>query len=385
MQLGLPHGGQPVGDRAANELVGEPVRDGGAELLDEQAAPDPLVECFDQSLGRDDLRPAERLEVELRACDRGELEHGPRLGRVPCQPVADDLAHGRRRAQLRGRPHEARAARARLDRARFDELAPELGDEEGIATGQLADRPAQLGGRVAPCGEAEELADLVVREATEPDPDDAFGAGDVDECVTERGRDLARRVTVRGDDQHPRPGSGAHEVAQQMQRRRVRPVEVLEYEQDRHLEADCREHVGDRCVETMALCVDVRRLTVDGAATVRLQAGQEQAELGLPAGERLLQLGRLEPLDELPERVRERPVRSADDVVAVAVEDERILSGDLVGELSHEAALPGAGLARDERGAPPLTRRARQEGTQRLELARPAGERIRRRETQRSG
>ena len=109
VELGLPHGRQPVCDRATNELVGEPVRDGGAELLDEKAAADTLVECLDQSVAGDDLRPAQRLEVELRARDSGELEHRPRLGRMPREPLADDLPHGRRAS--RARPPAGRGAR----------------------------------------------------------------------------------------------------------------------------------------------------------------------------------------------------------------------------------------------------------------------------------
>ena len=81
-------------------------------------------------------------------------------------------------------------------------------------------------------------------------------------------------------------------MAEQEQRRRVRPVDVLEHEEDRRPVTDGREDVDDRGVEAMALRVDVRGLALGSAATVRLQAGQEQLELGLPAGERLLQLER---------------------------------------------------------------------------------------------
>ncbi len=88
--------------------------------------------------------------------------------------------------------------------------------------------------------------------------------------------------------------------------------------------------------------------------------------------------------DELVERGRERGVRRADDGVAVAVEHGRTLAGELARELPDEPALPGAGLARDERRATSLADRPRQQRAQLGELAGSAGECVRGREPKRA-
>ena len=59
----------------------------------------------------------------------------------------------------------------------------------------------------------------------------------------------------------------------------------------------------------------------------------------------------------------------SDDRVAVAVQDDRALVGELSGELPDEPALARARLAGDERRPPSFTDGARQEGPQLGELA----------------
>ena len=80
---------------------------------------------------------------------------------------------------------------------------------------------------------------------------------------------------------------------------------------------------------------------------------------------------------ELAERLHERAVRRAHHRVARADQHEHALLRDLLDELAHEPALPGAGLAADERDPPALARRVRNERAQRHELARAADERRR--------
>ena len=183
--LRLPGRRQPVGDRPADELVDEAVRERRPRLLDEETAERRLVQRAEEAVGRDDRRLAKGLEVELGTGDRSELEHGSRLGRVARESLAHDLPDRRRRAELGCRPDEARVARACVDRAGVDQLTPELGDEERVAARQLGDRRVQLVRGLDPGRESDELPELGVGEPTEPDPDDALAAGDVDERVGE--------------------------------------------------------------------------------------------------------------------------------------------------------------------------------------------------------
>ena len=145
-----------------------------------------------------------------------------------------------------------------------------------------------------PGRESDELPELGVGEPTEPDPDDALGAGDVDERVGEARRDLAGGVSIRRDDQHARGRAGPHEVAQEEQRRRVRPVDVLEHEQDRRAPSGGGEHVGDRRVQAVALRVGIHSLALGGVAGLERERRQQAPELGAVAAERLGELVRPE-------------------------------------------------------------------------------------------
>ena len=66
--------------------------------------------------------------------------------------------------------------RSDLDRAGVDQLPPELRHEERVAAGEVADGRDELVGRLDTGREADELADLALRQAAEPDADDALRA-----------------------------------------------------------------------------------------------------------------------------------------------------------------------------------------------------------------
>ena len=379
VRLGAARGREPVGDRAPHELVLEPVREHRAALLDDEPALHRPVDGGEERLVRQAARMPDRLELEARTGHGRELEHGGGLRLEAGDPLADHLPHRRRRRDLARGPHRDHAAGPGDDPARLDELAPELRQEERVAAGQLGEGRGQLRRRRGAGGEPDELAHLVGREPAEPDPDDALGPGDVDERVGEARRHLVDRVAEGGDEQEARVGGAADEVPEEEQRRRVRPVDVLEHEQDRRASGRLREDVRHRGVEAQPLRVGVRRLPLARPAR-RADARQQPPQLGPGAPERL----GLELADELLERLGERAERRRDDPVAVPVEHRRALGCDVVGELAHEAALARAGLARDEGGAPPLARRAREERPQGGELVRAAGEGVARGQPERA-
>ena len=89
------------------------------------------------------------------------------------------------------------------------------------------------GAGVALRGVAQELADVVVGQAGEAQPDDVVGAAQVGERLRERLRDVGLGVAEGGEQQHARVAGGAREVAQEQEGRGVGPVAVLEDEQDR--------------------------------------------------------------------------------------------------------------------------------------------------------
>ena len=81
---------------------------------------------------------------------------------------------------------------------------------------------------------------------------------------------------------------------------------------------------------------------------------EETRQLAATLGEVRAQRVRIGMAHEMLERRRERPVRRADDGVAVAVEHRCALGRNLAGELAHEPALAGAGLAGEKRRATPF-------------------------------
>ena len=74
-----------------------------------------------------------------------------------------------------------------------------------------------------------------------------------------------------------------------------------------------------------------------------------------------------------------------DDAVAVAVEHDCALGRNLAGELAHEPALAGAGLAGEKRRAAPFPGGTGQERPERRELPRASCERERRGQAKRAG
>ena len=294
----------------------------------------------------------------------------------PLEPLVGDLANGCGRPELRRGSHEPRRGRPDRNRSLVDQLAPELGDQEGVAAGEVADDAGELLRRLGSGGQADELRELGVREAAEPDPDHAFRPVHVHERLGELGGDVRLGVPERRHDQHARRGARPDEVADEEERRRVGPVEVLEHEQHGRLVRDRDQQLRHGRVESQPLRVRVRRAPARGAG--RGEVGDEPREVG-PRGAEPVEDGRphAAAAGELHEGRGERRVRGSDDRVAVAVQDDRALVGELSGELADEPALARARLAGDERRPPSFTDGARQEGPQLRELALAAREPVR--------
>ena len=169
------------------------------------------------------------------------------------------------------------------------------------------------------------------------------------------------------------------------QRGGVRPVAVLEHQQQRSPAAGRHQQVADGRVQAMPLGVlvghDRLRQVADVAAQVRQQPGQlapARPQVGA-------QLGRIAGPHQLVERLHERPVGGADHGVAGAVQHQRAVLRRLVGDLADEPALARPGLAADQGDAAALALRARQQRPQRGHLAGTVHEREGRLQAQRPG
>ncbi len=79
VELRLPCAREAVGDRAADELVCEPVREAEPGLLDDKPAAKQLVDRVEQRRLADDRGVPQRVELELRSRDRRQLEQPVRV------------------------------------------------------------------------------------------------------------------------------------------------------------------------------------------------------------------------------------------------------------------------------------------------------------------
>ena len=160
----------------------------------------------------------------------------------------------------RQRPGEPDRAVGDLDGAGLDQRAPQLADQERVAVGELADRPGQLGRArrgLAARGAPDELGHLRAGEPAQPQPHDVLGAAQVGERLRERLGHVGLGVAEGGEQQHARVAGGPRQMAQEEQRRRVRPVAVLEHEQERPAAADARRGGrSPRCAAGGARCRD---------------------------------------------------------------------------------------------------------------------------------
>ena len=230
---------------------------------------------------------------------------------------------------------------------------------------------------------ADEVLDVVGREAREPHSGDLLVPAQVDQRVAELLRHVGLGVAERRDDEQAGVGGGPPEVAQEQERRMVGPVPVLEDEQDGRMPAGRDQELDDRRVQPVALRVLVGRDGVGEVADTGGEVRQQPLELAAARPEVGAEAGRIDRASQPVERLGERPVRRRHDGVAGPVEDERAAGRGLVGELAHQPALPRAGLAGDERDPPALAGRPRHERAQRRKLARAAHERERGRQPKR--
>ncbi len=372
VQLRAAQAGEPVVERAAHELVREPVGQLrlGRDLLDHPAARGLLDRGVQLGL-REAGGAADDVQLELGPGGGRELQQVDRPGRQAGEALGDDLAHALGGAELRQRAGQAQGSAVDLDDPGLDERAPQLADQERVPVGELADRVREVGragADLAARGAGDELGHLVVGEAAELEAHDVVGAAQVGERLGERLRHVGVGVAEGAEQQQARVGGGAHEMAQEQERRGVGPVPVLDHEQHRAPAADRGEQVGHGRVQPVALGVGIG---LDGGRQLAdrgREVGQQAGELAGGRAEGCAELVGVDYAREAVEGLDEGPVGRAHDRVAGAVEDERALARRRGGELADETALARAGLAADEHDAAALALGAWHQRLERLEL-----------------
>ncbi len=178
----------------------------------------------------------EHVEVRLAADHRGDGEHLERRLAEPREPAAGDLAHAVGHARVQ-RDAPPRAARVR-------EVAQDLLDEERVALGLLVQLVDERGRRPAAVERGHERGRLAGVEAGQLDPLERPLAAQAREQRRERLARPRRRAPVARNSAALRRRR-AHEVAEQLERRQVGPVQVVEHDEQRRVAGDLRQQRGD--------------------------------------------------------------------------------------------------------------------------------------------
>ena len=301
--------------------------------------------------------------LDLAAGDGGDLDQVTRVLRS-CRPAGP--AGGR--AACRG----GRRGSSRELVGRGDEL---LG-EERVAVGPPRDRLDQGRPELIARDHADHLDELVAVEPGQVDPLDprlAFGLG---EPAGQR-MPAVKLVAAEGrDDEQALVAPGPGEEGQQVARRAVRPVRVLDDEQDRVRLAEPAEEpedaVEDPDLEPVGLARRDRariRAAVASSGTSRASSGRlapaaAAIRSGSTSRDRARSASTIGPNgNPSSPTATEPPWRTSQPLVAEPFR-----------ELGHEAALADARLAADERDGGVPGRNDVGRGEERLELARPTDE-----------
>ena len=253
--------------------------------------------------------------------------------------------HGRRdAAAVRGR---------RVGRGGRRAAARELLQVERVAAAEPVELRPDPGGHAV----AEQGVRLVRAQRCERDVDHAAVAGGGLERGEHRRREAARAVG--GGEQQLRARRAPQQVGDQLERRVVGPLEVVEQDHDRRRGGEVLEQRADGAVGAVALVLQGGR----GRRVARADRRQHAGELRDAVAEHPLEPVLAEPGGVVVERVdpdAERQVLL--ELGAAAGQDHAAALGAAIGELLEHPRLADAGLAADgdeARVAPEAGQRSR--------------------------
>ena len=199
-----------------------------------------------------------------------------------------------------------------------------------------------------------ELAHLELREPAELQAPQRPLAAQVADQLVQRVAvgDLA--LAVGAEEQHPARRGRAHEMPQQLERRPVRPLQVVEHEHHRRLRADLAQQRGHGVEEAEALRVRLRAAHVPAPAGGGMVGGrgpelrQQDRELrrarAQPVAQGVQRRARRPPAQHLDHRLVERQGL----LVEAPVEHRRAVRVRAGGHLGHEPRLADPGVARQQ-------------------------------------
>ena len=299
----------------AHERVGEIVLHVACGLLalHEQPRAPQLVQRLEDRFVRHTTHRAQRGVPHARPEHRGEIEQRPRRRTEPLDAGQHRVAYGARqrdRLHVPSRP----ASVALLQLPRLDERLDRLLDEEGIAARPLVQHRREAAHDVGRDVERalHQLERLLRRQRR--DPLDARRTQPHERLLgvaQQRGHPV--RVVVRAE--HEQSSTETRRVhlpgdeVQQLERRRVGPLQVVEHEQERLARREAAQQLKERPVQPRLRLGGALAALGALAARRRERAGEDVRELGARAAREDRQRGRVEPAEHRAEGVGEHRVR----------------------------------------------------------------------------
>ena len=224
----------------------------------------------------------------------------------------------------------------------------ELLGEERVAVGPTRDGLDEGRSQLVAGDHADHLDQLIALEPGQVDPFDprlAFGLG---QPAGQRMAAVQLVAAEGGDDEQPLVARRSGEEGQQVARRAVGPVRVLDDEQDRVGVAETAEEPEDALEDP-----DLEPVGLAGRDRARVgharELGNEPGELGQAGPGGRCDALRLDLAGQGAQRLDDRAERQplVADRHRAALEDEPAALAQPPGELGHEAALADARLATD--------------------------------------
>ncbi len=210
---------QRVGEAPAAEPTGDRTDDPGRLRLLQQPKQPLAVQAANR---------LQHAQPEIAADHGGDLQDPPAALGQAAEPLGDD-----RLDPLRQACRQRRARLARAEPALAGEQADDLGDEERVAVGLLVYRRRQPRRWLHPGDQRDKARHLALVQPAKQQPAAALPPGQVSQRRQQRMLRTQLAVPVNAHYQQARIFQLAARKPQQGQRRRVGPVQVIQYQQQR--------------------------------------------------------------------------------------------------------------------------------------------------------
>ncbi len=241
--------------------------------------------------------------------------------------------------------HVVQRRRQRIRVGAAEHRARDLLDQERVAVGALEHELHQVGlGRRA--DDALELrGDLVLREPLELQPAHAARPVPAADQAAQRVRAVQLVGAVREHEQDLRVVQAAHEQRDQLERRAVGPVQVLEHDHERPVAPGARDGAEHELEQLRGLGPLARQRRVIG-----IELGHEPRQLRPRVAEQRVELRRRDLMRERPQRLGQRGQRHrvAAELDAAAGDHASARRHRRAGRLFDEPGLADARLAADD-------------------------------------